>query len=452
MVSAVSTVDDRAAKYTKRAYKRAVEARRLQNILMRPASRKYKDVIIDHLRDTKVTRADIDAAEDIFGPNLGSLKGKTPRRPTSHVASGVDSIPPNVLKLHRRVTITIDIMFVNNLPFFVTKSRGLHFTTVEFLKDRRVATINSLLQSVLDLYKSRGLVVDAIFGDYEFELLRPWHPHLNTTSADEHVPDIERHIRTIKESTRSTYRMLPFRRLPRIVLIHLVKNAVFWLNALPTNDGITRQYSPRYIMTGQHIYASKHATIPFGAYVQTHEAHDNDMEQRTMSCICLGPTGNKQGGHHFMSLTSGERVVRHRWTELPMPRDAITRINLIGRKQKMPSTITYSNRHGHELLDSLHDLPDDVSVASDSDDDTYSAGSTTDDSDDLSVDTDASESDSDSASTTSSISGTSADDPPDADAAAVAAAPPAPHANQGVGNPGVGFYDLPENEGENENE
>ena len=309
MMSAISTVDDCAAKYTKRAYKKAIEARRLQNILMRPTSRKYKEVILEHLRDATVTKADIDVADDIFGPNLGALKGKTTRRPALHVASGIDSIPPDVLKLHQHLTLTIDIMFVNNLPFFVTKSRGIQFTTVEYLKDRRVATINSVLQSVLNLYTSRGLIVDEIFGDYEFEVLRTWHPNLNTTSANEHVPNIERHIRTIKDSTRSTYCMLPFRRLPCIALIHLVHNAIFWLNALPNHKGITRQYSPRYIMTGQHITATKHAIIPFGAYVQAHETHDSNMGHRTMGCICLGPTGNKQGGHYFMSLTSGKRVI-----------------------------------------------------------------------------------------------------------------------------------------------
>jgi hypothetical protein len=116
--------------------------------------------------------------------------------------------------------------------------------------------------------------------DHKFEPLRPWHPSLNTTASDKHVSEIERHIRTIKDSTRNTYRMLPFRHLPRIVLHLLVKNTVFWLNALPTNDGITRTYSPCYIMTGQHILASKHAVIEFGAYARpnaraTHQRHES---------------------------------------------------------------------------------------------------------------------------------------------------------------------------------
>jgi hypothetical protein len=68
------------------------------------------------------------------------------------------------------------------------------------------------------MYASRGLIVKMILANYEFELIQPWFPLLNTAAADEHVPDIERHIHTVKERTRSTYTMLPYRHLPRIVL------------------------------------------------------------------------------------------------------------------------------------------------------------------------------------------------------------------------------------------
>jgi hypothetical protein len=118
LANSVPTVSDNAANYSKRAYQRAIEARRLQNIVMRPASKKYKEVILDYLRDAKVTRADIDAAEHIFGPNVGALRGKTVRRPNPHVPSGVDAVPHDVIKLHKHVTLTVDLMFINNLPFF----------------------------------------------------------------------------------------------------------------------------------------------------------------------------------------------------------------------------------------------------------------------------------------------------------------------------------------------
>ncbi|KAG7347285.1 hypothetical protein IV203_015990 [Nitzschia inconspicua] len=83
------------------------------------------------------------------------------------------------------------------------------------------------------------------------------------------------------------------------------------------------------------------------------------MRQRTLGAICLGPTGNSQGGHYFMSLTFGERIIRHKWTSLPMPAEAIARVTHIGRRPGLPSTLTFSNRHGAEILDAIADTIED---------------------------------------------------------------------------------------------
>ena len=145
MLLGVSTVANNSLKYTKRTYKRAVLARKLQNIIMRPSSRQYMDVVVDHLRDCPVTKADIQAAEDIFGPNLGSLKGKTVRRPNEHVEAGIDAVPTELLELHGQMTLAIDIMFVNKIAFFVTTSREIKFGTIEALPNRRITTIKDSL-------------------------------------------------------------------------------------------------------------------------------------------------------------------------------------------------------------------------------------------------------------------------------------------------------------------
>mmetsp|Transcript_13154 Transcript_13154/g.17311 ORF Transcript_13154/g.17311 Transcript_13154/m.17311 type:complete len:154 (-) Transcript_13154:1045-1506(-) len=139
----------------------------------------------------------------------------------------------------------------------------------------------------------------------------------------------------------SQHRMLPFTHLPRLVVIHLVKNSVFWLNAFPATDGTSSTHLPCYLMTGYELNYKLHARLPFGSYVQTHEDHSNNMTQRTMGAICLGPSGNQQGGHWFISLSSGSRVVRHQWTELPMPAEAIQRVNDIGQQQHMPTKLTF---------------------------------------------------------------------------------------------------------------
>ena len=95
--------------------------------------------------------------------------------------------------------------------------------------------------------------MSVILGDPEFEPIRATFPQLNCCAADEHVPDVEQYIQTVKDRVRSTYRMLPFKRVPQLILIHLVKNAVFWLNTLPAMDGVSSTHSPRYLLTGREL-------------------------------------------------------------------------------------------------------------------------------------------------------------------------------------------------------
>ena len=235
------------------------------------------------------------------------------------------------------------------------------------MKDRKEKTAIKLLQGVIKMYEHRGFNIDMILGDNEFEPLRGPFPQLNTAAAGEHVPDIERCIRTIKERMQSAYNVTKYPYIPRLMLIYLAKNAVLWLNALPADDGVSQEASPRFIMTGRELTYEKHVRIELGQYAQTHEEHDNSMDSRTMGCICLGPTGNAQGGHWFMSLTSGAKVIRYQWTKMPIPTDAINRVYHIGQQQGMPSTITYSNRRGEEILDTI----DDFDGMDEADDSTY---------------------------------------------------------------------------------
>ena len=127
---------------------------------------------------------------------------------------------------------------------------------------------------------------------------------LNTVSRDEHVPEVERHIRTLKERCRSVVNALPFKKMPNRMVAELVYAMTFWLNAFPAADGVSAHMSPREIVTGLMVDAKKHCVVPFGAYVQTHEQHDNSMAPRTIGAIALRPSGNDQGGHYFLSLTT----------------------------------------------------------------------------------------------------------------------------------------------------
>jgi hypothetical protein len=109
---------EKQGRYTARAYKMAKLAQRIQDVIGRPSTRDYIKIVEGGmLQHCPVSRSDIMAAEDIFGPNLGSLKGKTVRRKNAHVPSLVADVPYDIIRAHRDVTLCFDIMFVNKIAF-----------------------------------------------------------------------------------------------------------------------------------------------------------------------------------------------------------------------------------------------------------------------------------------------------------------------------------------------
>lgn len=78
---------------TARACKQAVVARKLQDVVGRPSTRDCVKIVEGGmLPNCPITRADISAAEDICGPNMGSLKGKTVHCKNMHVPSLVADV------------------------------------------------------------------------------------------------------------------------------------------------------------------------------------------------------------------------------------------------------------------------------------------------------------------------------------------------------------------------
>jgi hypothetical protein len=209
----INTVKDKKSKYTNRAHQGAVTARKLQNTIGRPSTRTYLDIVSKNLfPNCPVTRADIVAAEDIFGPNLGSLKGKTVRKTTEHVQPKYQDIPWAIMDIHRDVTVAADIMFVNRIGFFMSISRNIKFGTAEMIQNRKTKSLLTSVKGVESIYAKRGFRLHTLLMDNEFEHLRGdlamMKIHLNVVSIGEHVSEIERYNRTTKERTRSVYNTL----------------------------------------------------------------------------------------------------------------------------------------------------------------------------------------------------------------------------------------------------
>ena len=202
----ISTVDNNKLGYTKQQLKGAELAKQLYATLGYPSVKDFRWMVqSNQIKDCPVTVQDIESAHKIWGKDISALKGKTTRKKPSHVAADYVKVPSAILKLHKDVVLTADIFFVNKIPFCLTLSRKICFTAVNHLADRKVNTIMKAYKDIHYFYLNRGFRITTLHVDGEFAPLQaalqamPDGPRVNLASSNEHVPEIERRIRVVKE-------------------------------------------------------------------------------------------------------------------------------------------------------------------------------------------------------------------------------------------------------------
>ena len=99
-----------------------------------------------------MTVEDVNAALKIWGENIVTLKGKTTRSKPNTMARDSVKIPIDLLKLHKKVFLTLDILFVNKILFLLTLSRKICFTAVNHLANRTVPQIFAAFKEIYQYY------------------------------------------------------------------------------------------------------------------------------------------------------------------------------------------------------------------------------------------------------------------------------------------------------------
>ena len=138
----------------------------------------------------------------------------------------------------------------------------------------------------------------------------------------EHVPPIERSVRTIKKRSRSTCSGLPFKRITILMVRSLIEAITEVLDAFPSKNGISDTLSPATIIEGKPKFDFIRAMISFGAYALVYVKTSNDMKPRAIPIIALRMS-NSAGGHYFMSLHTGKRIHGYKWDVLPIDEHVI---------------------------------------------------------------------------------------------------------------------------------
>ena len=352
-VALAQTVKQNMEQFTDAQVKKAIAARRIQAMLAYPASATFKNLVSSNsLLNCPVSPADVTNAQTIFGPDLGRLRGMTRRKKPVRVEVEFQKIPNDFYRLHKFVTLVADVMFVNGLAFFTTRSRDIRLITAEHVPHRSAAELSKSLKKVIQIYSAGGYCVRMCLMDKEFDKIK--HKvtgvSINTAAPGEHVGEIERAHQDIKNRCRAVLSLLPFDYYHRQIIIHLVKFVVMMINCVPSKLGITQQMSPRELVTQLKLDVATHCRIPFGSYCEASEDPDitNNMDPRTDPCICLGPSGNIQGSLDCLSLLTGRVVVRRTATEMPMPERIIRVVSSWGKvsgSKEYKKIVVVLNRH-----------------------------------------------------------------------------------------------------------
>ena len=352
----IETVRKNFEGYTKRQVKKAILAREAQAMVAHPTDEKFKQMVShEKLKNCNVRVEHITDAHAIFGHNRSRLKGGTVRQKPDRVDPEYAQIPRDFYRLHKFVTLSADVMFVNGLPFFITRSRDIKLISAEYIPSRTAKQLSSSLTKIVKVYARGGFIVRLVLMDMEFEKIKDEFDHVvvNTTAAREHVSEAEKAIQDVKVRARcviSDLRVAGFMYLHKMIVVHCVYFVVMMINAVPANLGISENFSPREIVTGRKIDMKKDCRALFGAYVEASRDADvtNTMAERTHSCISLGPSGNLQGSLKCFDLITGKVIVRRTFRTIPIPDRILKLVNRWGktsRSEQYGNKLEFLNRH-----------------------------------------------------------------------------------------------------------
>ena len=283
-----------------------------------PGTSTLKTYLQDNLiNNSTVTVEDVNRANIIYGPSIPNIQGQmTRRRPITHEKLARVPLPPIIQQQHHKIALSMDFFFVNGNIFFHTKSHKVNFISVQSCNSGSIGTIIAGLKLIQKKYRTRGFSISEYHGDNEFDkseikdFLTP--ALVNIYARHEHVGEIERSTRTIKERCRATCRSIPFKRFTKLMLRSLIEGVVFMLNSFPSKTGISNTMSPGMIVEGRPKIDFSKKKVVFGTYVLVTEGSDNSMKGRATPAIVLRMSNN-DGGYFFMSLHTGKRIHGYQW-------------------------------------------------------------------------------------------------------------------------------------------
>jgi hypothetical protein len=356
----VNTLEDNKKFFTPWQFELARIARDLFHSLGCPSLKNLKgDICMNLIGDNPLTTKDVDLAEHIFGPYLGTVKGKTTRHKPLPIINKHIKIPEELISVQEDITLAIDGITINSLKFLSTISRNIYYRTVHYMPTTEAKNYQTTIRDVCSVSHCGGFQVTDILCNNEFHaaldpIATSQNPPITMhyAAAQEHVPEAERNNWVIKEQFRAVYHGLPYTHLPRILVKYLTYESARKPNIFPARQGVSKYFSPQMIIHQENITFQQHCRTSCSTYVLAHNKPEptNTNAPRALDCLYLRP--NASGRHKCLHLQTNRVITRRRMTPVSITPAIITLVHTIAKQDGMPKGLKIINHYGTVLFDS----------------------------------------------------------------------------------------------------
>lgn len=126
-------------------------------------------VRINLIRNNKVTTKDVNIAIKTFGPDIGTIKGKTTRQKPPLIIDNHIEIPEELVRVNREVTMSIGGLSVNSLKFLTTISHNIFYRTAQYLSNATAINYEKCIDEIKGIYKKGGFKLNKIHCNNKFQ-------------------------------------------------------------------------------------------------------------------------------------------------------------------------------------------------------------------------------------------------------------------------------------------
>ena len=329
----VATVADNLRRYSAREVRQMDKAAQLAQRLGHATSKAVINIINSGVMNCPISATDVRNKDAAKGVSIAGLLGKTTKKKS--MSPGY-VLAPRVTQVQQ--ILSVDIIFVKKIAFFLGVFTPLGLGLVYFLRNRSESQVGTALRLMLAKAASRSFDVIELRCDGEGAIgaltsaLQANGIVVTIAGPGQHVAVVERMARTLKGRYRCHELALPFV-MTHTLIVWCVLFCMHSVNLQPNASSVDK-VSPYEQFSGLKLDAKRDLRVGFGDYaVATNATTDNSMGPRAGQFIALGGKGGPTGSVWMLSLRSNQVVTRDQFVLLPMPDLVVQKITEQAHRQ-----------------------------------------------------------------------------------------------------------------------